>query len=75
MSSETVKILVDRVNNGNFVAGRLKNGYIATALVSAEEAQRLMRELATAGLGDDELGRGIEAEVRIDQLIGVERGE
>jgi hypothetical protein len=75
MNSETVKILVDRVNNGNFVSGRLKNGYLATALVSQEDAQQLLRQLATRELSEDELGRGVEAEVRIDQLIGIERGD
>jgi len=74
MSSETVTILVDRVNNGNFVAGRLKNGYMATALIPVDEAQRLMRELASAAPGDGGLARGLEVEVRIDQLIGIERG-
>jgi hypothetical protein len=75
MTSETVKILVDRVNNGNFVSGRLNNGYLATALVSQEDAQRLLRQLATRELGEDKLSRGVEAEVRIDQLIGIERGD
>jgi len=74
MTEETVTMEVERVNNGTFVSGRLKNGYLATAIVTKEDAQRLIRQLAQQGQGDDGL-RSLEVEIGVDQLVAIERSK